>query len=231
MEIQNACKTPSKSNQLRNVNTVRWESWNITTQPGGIDDRKSEVIVFVVNADVNIFKCCQLLLYLDQGKKFLCLKYLLWSTKVPLDIYQAYVFSNSGLSMLNISSRYREVSLNMYVYKVILFRFVKVRHNIPLMTKLKTNPAMSGAHFVPIGIPTICWYTMSSNCTYMFSMRKVKASHNAAGSPTSIRVILFVAKKPALSKVQRYVFDSLLKHQLTKRQHFSLNKIMWQWGV
>ena len=27
MEIQNASTTPSKSNQLRNVNTVRWESW------------------------------------------------------------------------------------------------------------------------------------------------------------------------------------------------------------
>ena len=33
MEIQNASTTPSKSNQLRNVNTVRWESWNVTTQP------------------------------------------------------------------------------------------------------------------------------------------------------------------------------------------------------
>ena len=39
---------------------------------------------------------------------------------------------------------------------------------------------MSGAQFVPIGIPTICWSTMPSNCTYMFSMRKVKASHNSA---------------------------------------------------
>ena len=41
------------TNQLRNVNTVRWESRNITTQPGEIDDRKSEVIVFVVNAGMN----------------------------------------------------------------------------------------------------------------------------------------------------------------------------------
>ena len=32
---------------------------------------------------------------------------------------------------------------------------------------------------VPIGIPTMCWYTMPSNCTYMFSVRKVKASHNS----------------------------------------------------
>ena len=54
MEIQNASTTPSKSNQLRNVNTVRWESRNITTQPGEIDDRKSKVIAFVVNAGMNI---------------------------------------------------------------------------------------------------------------------------------------------------------------------------------
>ena len=54
MEIQNASTTPSKSKQLINVNTVRWESRNITTQLGEIDDRKSEVIVFVVNAGMNI---------------------------------------------------------------------------------------------------------------------------------------------------------------------------------
>ena len=54
MEIKNASTTPSKSNQLGNVNTIRWESRTITTQPGEIDDRKSEVIVFVVNAGMNI---------------------------------------------------------------------------------------------------------------------------------------------------------------------------------
>ena len=54
MEIQNASRTPSKSNQLRNVNTVRWESRDVTTQPWGIDDRKTEVIAFVVNAGINV---------------------------------------------------------------------------------------------------------------------------------------------------------------------------------
>ena len=55
MEIQNASTTPSKSNQLRNVNTVWWESWNVTTQPWEINDhRKSEVIAFVVNAGMNV---------------------------------------------------------------------------------------------------------------------------------------------------------------------------------
>ena len=54
MEIQNASATPSKSNQLRNVNTVRWGSWNVSTQPWKIHDRKSETIAFVVNAGMNV---------------------------------------------------------------------------------------------------------------------------------------------------------------------------------
>ena len=54
MEIQNASTTPSKSNQLRNINTVRLESGDVTTQPWEINDRKSEVIAFVVNAGMNV---------------------------------------------------------------------------------------------------------------------------------------------------------------------------------
>ena len=54
MEIQNASTQSSKSNQLRNANTVRWESGNVTTQPWEIYNRKSEVIAFVVNAGVNV---------------------------------------------------------------------------------------------------------------------------------------------------------------------------------
>ena len=54
MEIQNASTTSSKSNQLQNVNFVRLESGNVTTQPGEINNRKSEVIAFVVNAGMNV---------------------------------------------------------------------------------------------------------------------------------------------------------------------------------
>ena len=54
MEIKNASTTSSKSKQLRNVNTVGWESWNVTTQPWEINNRKSEVIAFVVNAGMNV---------------------------------------------------------------------------------------------------------------------------------------------------------------------------------
>ena len=50
MEIQNASTTPSKCNQLRNVNTVRSVSGNVTTQPWEINNREFEVTAFVVNA-------------------------------------------------------------------------------------------------------------------------------------------------------------------------------------
>ena len=70
MKIQNASATPCTSYQLQNVNTVRLESRDVTTQPGEVDDMKSEVIAFVVQAgmDVTAKK------YLNPGKKFLCLK-------------------------------------------------------------------------------------------------------------------------------------------------------------
>ena len=54
MEIQNASTTFSKSNQLWNVNTTRWESGNVTTQSWEINNRKSEVIAFVVNAGMDV---------------------------------------------------------------------------------------------------------------------------------------------------------------------------------
>ena len=54
MEIQNASTTSSESNQLRNANTVRWESGNVTAQPWEINNRKSEIIAFVVNAGMNV---------------------------------------------------------------------------------------------------------------------------------------------------------------------------------
>ena len=54
MEVQNASTTSSKSNQMRNVNTVRWEFGNVTTQPWEINNRISEVIAFVVNAGMDV---------------------------------------------------------------------------------------------------------------------------------------------------------------------------------
>ena len=54
MEIKNTGTASSKCNQLRNVNTVRWESGNVTTQQWEIHNRKPEVISFVVNAGLNV---------------------------------------------------------------------------------------------------------------------------------------------------------------------------------
>ena len=69
MEIQNASKTPSKSNQLQNVNTVRWESSNVT-QPWEINNRKSEVIAFFVNAGMNTTTNNFYNVYLNPKRRF-----------------------------------------------------------------------------------------------------------------------------------------------------------------
>ena len=54
MEIWNAIIIRSKSNHFRNLKTLQVESKNITAQLGGINDTKSKVIAFVVNAGKNI---------------------------------------------------------------------------------------------------------------------------------------------------------------------------------
>ena len=90
MGIQNSSTTctPSKYNQVQNVNTVQWESGNVTTKPWEINNRKSEVVAFVVNAGMNvtakffIFKC----------KKELSLSEVFaYLTEVLLDKNQEYV--------------------------------------------------------------------------------------------------------------------------------------------
>ena len=43
-----------KSNHLRNINIVRWESRNITTTPAERKYRKPKVIAFDINASVDI---------------------------------------------------------------------------------------------------------------------------------------------------------------------------------
>ena len=50
----------------------------------------------------------------------------------------------------------------------------------------------------------------------MFSMRKVNASHNSAQVQHLYESYFLLLKKPALSEVQRYVFDSLFTKWITK---------------
>ena len=95
MEIQNASTTSIKSNQMRNINTVRRESGNVTTQPWGINNRKSEVIAFLVNAGINV--TANNFLYSNLRKKFLCLKCLLYLTEVLLDTVNVGI-SRGGFS-------------------------------------------------------------------------------------------------------------------------------------
>ena len=56
-------------------------------------------------------------------------------------------------------------------------------------------------------------------------MRKVKASHNSMQVQHLYESYFLLLKKPALSEVQRYVFDSLLKHQLTRDNTFALIRL------
>ena len=58
---------------------------------------------------------------------------------------------------------------------------------------------------MPIGIPTICLYTMPSNGDYIFSMRKVNASLNSLQVQHLYESYFLLEKTPALSEVQRCV--------------------------
>ena len=53
-------------------------------------------------------------------------------------------------------------------------------------------------------------------------MRKVKASHNSAQDQCLYESYFLLLKNPALTEIQRYVFDSLLKHHLTRENSFAL---------
>ena len=52
-------------------------------------------------------------------------------------------------------------------------------------------------------------------------MRKVKASHISAQVQHINESYFLLLKNPALSEVERYVFDILLKHQFTKDYTFA----------
>ena len=52
-------------------------------------------------------------------------------------------------------------------------------------------------------------------------MRKVKAALNAVQFQHLYESYFLLEKNPALSEVQRYVSDSLLKHHLTRDNTFS----------
>ena len=69
MEIQNASTTPSKYNQLQNVNTVRWESGNVNTRSWEVNNGKSEIFAFVVNAGMNV-NASNFYIYIQERRLF-----------------------------------------------------------------------------------------------------------------------------------------------------------------
>ena len=71
-------------------------------------------------------------------------------------------------------------------------------------------------------MPTIYWYTMSSNCTKIVSIRKVKALKNQCKSSICTwRTISFWKRIPTCLKC-RGMFYSLLKYHLTRDNSFVL---------
>ena len=91
--------------------------------------------------------------------------------------------------------------------KVIPFRFVKVGHTIP-SKKYNNKFPIIGTKFVPIGIPTICWYTMHSNFKLL------------CASLTFIRFIFLV------QKIQSY-----LKYNYLKNNCNLLKISYWKWVI
>ena len=135
MEIQNAITTPSKSNQLRNVNSVQCESRNMTTQPRELHDRKSEVIAFVINAGMNI-----------TANNFV-FKLRNDVSSSSSELFALFNWRFVGYHIRNLFLKFRVINgeyivkisrvIVKLVFKDLLFRFVKVRHKIPLITKCK----------------------------------------------------------------------------------------------
>ena len=84
---------------------------------------------------------------------------------------------------------------------------------------------MSGAQFVHIGIPNICWYIMPSNCTYIFSMRKVKASHN------SVQVHHVYESYFLFEKKSRLIWHTEVSFWLSVETSFKVIRHVFDFGI
>ena len=87
MDIQNSITKPSESNQLRNLNTIRIESKNITTEQGKIEltigNLKSTLLLLTL-----VWTLLPITFIFKSRKEVSFLKYMLCSTKVLLGIFQ-----------------------------------------------------------------------------------------------------------------------------------------------
>ena len=78
MEIQNASTTSNISNQLRNVNTVGWESWNVTTQ---------QVIEGVIEPSTSPWASNIVLVKKKDGSTRICIDYRRLNAVTEKDAY------------------------------------------------------------------------------------------------------------------------------------------------
>ena len=85
-----------------------WKRHHSTMGKWEINNRKSEVIAFVVNAGINV--TANNFLYKSKKEVSFSKLFALFIRSSAGYISVIY-FSNSGLSMMNISSRYREVTI------------------------------------------------------------------------------------------------------------------------
>ena len=136
----------------------------------------------------------------------LCPKYLLHSTNILLHIYR-HMFSTfrviMGEYIVKISRGVVEVVYGVNRLDLCTFDIKS------LSWQYRNKSVIIGAQLVPVGIPTICWYTMPTSCKYIFSMRKVKALH-------TLMPVKQVDESYFLIWSTEAVFDSLLKHNLTR---------------
>ena len=89
-----------------------------------------------------------------------------------------------------------------YVYEVIPLRFVNVRHKIP-RNNIKINRYELNTFYVDIACLQI-------------SMRKLKLCITQSKLNTYTSRISCCQNNLALTEIRNYIFDSLLRHQLTK---------------
>ena len=86
--------------------------------------------------------------------------------------------------------------------------------------------AISGAHLVHIGIPTIGWYTMPSNCTYIFSTRNEKSSHTSVQVQHVNELYFFLEKNEIQTEswichlLSKWDYDALLTHKFSTLKWF-----------
>ena len=124
------------------------------------------------------------------------------------------MFSNSGLSMVNISSRYREGPLNMSVRPNPLDMW---RWYVTSLSIYWNKSAMSEEP-----VYTFLYRIYATKLHMCIQGRKIKFHITRHNSSIYTSHVFLLVNNPALSEQQRYVFGSLSKHWLIRDKTFAL---------